>query len=89
MSYINYIFWIEFLDFIANGPREPGVGAELVSPQKSSNYDIEFNQLNGNKVKDIMNNQLKKYNRIQDYNASKYFEIVILIKVCTAKDVYS
>ncbi|XP_043593332.1 uncharacterized protein PF11_0213-like [Bombus pyrosoma] len=55
-------------DFIANGPREPGVGAELVSPQKNSNYDIEFNQLNGNKIKDFMNNRLKKYNRIQDYD---------------------
>ncbi|KAK9304695.1 hypothetical protein QLX08_004102 [Tetragonisca angustula] len=55
-------------DFIANGPREPGVGAELVSPQKISNYDVEFNQLNGNKIKDFMNNQLKKYNRMQDYN---------------------
>ncbi|KAF3421177.1 hypothetical protein E2986_08648 [Frieseomelitta varia] len=55
-------------DFIANGPREPGVGAELVSPQKISNYNVEFNQLNGNKIKDSMNNQLKKYNRMQDYN---------------------
>ncbi|OAD53399.1 SH3 domain-binding protein 5 like protein, partial [Eufriesea mexicana] len=64
----------------SNGPREPGVGAELVSPQKSSNYDIEFNQLNGNKVKDIMNNQLKKYNRIQDYNVSKYLKIFVLVK---------
>ncbi|XP_033198751.1 uncharacterized protein LOC117161386 isoform X2 [Bombus vancouverensis nearcticus] len=55
-------------DFIANGPREPGVGAELVSPQKNSNYDVEFNQLSGSKIKDFMNNQLKKYNRIQDYD---------------------
>ncbi|XP_033364688.1 uncharacterized protein LOC117242265 isoform X1 [Bombus vosnesenskii] len=55
-------------DFIANGPREPGVGAELVSPQKTSNYDVEFNQLSGSKIKDFMNNQLKKYNRIQDYD---------------------
>ncbi|CAD1477248.1 unnamed protein product, partial [Heterotrigona itama] len=55
-------------DFVANGPREPGVGAELVSPQKTSNYDVEFNQLNGNKIKDFTNNQLKKYSRIQDYN---------------------
>lgn len=56
-------------DFIANGPREPGVGAELVSPQKTSNYDIEFNQSNSNRTKDIMNNQMK-YNRIQDYDNS-------------------
>ncbi|KOC69328.1 SH3 domain-binding protein 5 like protein [Habropoda laboriosa] len=55
-------------DFIANGPREPGVGAELVSPRKTSNYDIEFNQLNGNKIKDITSNQLNKFNRIQDYD---------------------
>ncbi|CAK9801027.1 SH3 domain-binding protein 5 homolog [Anthophora plagiata] len=55
-------------DFIANGPREPGVGAELVSPRKTSNYDIEFNQLNGNKIKDITNNQLNKFSRIKDYN---------------------
>ncbi|PBC30858.1 SH3 domain-binding protein [Apis cerana cerana] len=56
-------------DFIANGPREPGVGAELVSPQKISNYDIEFNQSNSNRTKDIMNNQMK-YNRMQDYDNS-------------------
>ncbi|XP_076750709.1 uncharacterized protein LOC143423330 [Xylocopa sonorina] len=55
-------------DFIANGPREPGVGAELVSPQKIENCNSEFNQLNSNKIKYITNNQLKKYNRIQDYD---------------------
>ncbi|CAL7949345.1 unnamed protein product [Xylocopa violacea] len=55
-------------DFIANGPREPGVGAELVSPQKIENCNLEFNQLNSNKIKDITNNQLKKYHRIQDYD---------------------
>ncbi|XP_017888959.1 uncharacterized protein LOC108630281 isoform X2 [Ceratina calcarata] len=52
----------------ANGPREPGVGAELVSPQKTGSYDMEFTQLNGNKLKDITKNQLIKYNRIDNYN---------------------
>lgn len=55
-------------DFIANGPREPGVGAELVSPQKTGNYEMEFTQLNGNKLKDITKNQLMKYNRIDNYD---------------------
>ncbi|XP_034174927.2 uncharacterized protein LOC117601831 [Osmia lignaria lignaria] len=53
-------------DFIANGPREPGVGAELVSPQKTSNYDLEFNQLNGDRIKDNTNDQLNKFNKVQD-----------------------
>ena len=55
-------------DFIANGPREPGVGAELVSPQKIVNYDMEFSQLNGNTMKDITNNQFNKCNRTEEYN---------------------
>ncbi|XP_053986028.1 uncharacterized protein LOC128880223 [Hylaeus volcanicus] len=55
-------------DFIANGPREPGVGAELVSPQKTSNYDTELNQLNSSRVKDITKNQHNEYDRIQEYN---------------------
>ncbi|XP_076181353.1 uncharacterized protein LOC143153742 [Ptiloglossa arizonensis] len=55
-------------DFIANGPREPGVGAELVSPQKTLNYETEFNQLNNNRIKDITNNQLNEYDRIHEYN---------------------
>nr|XP_033339638.1 uncharacterized protein LOC117228084 isoform X1 [Megalopta genalis]XP_033339639.1 uncharacterized protein LOC117228084 isoform X2 [Megalopta genalis] len=54
-------------DFIANGPREPGVGAELVSPQKSLNYDIEFNQLNDNRIKDITTHHLNKCDRVQEY----------------------
>ncbi|XP_003700305.1 uncharacterized protein LOC100881374 [Megachile rotundata] len=53
-------------DFIANGPREPGVGAELVSPQKTSNYDLEFNQLNDDRIKDNANDQLNKFNKVQD-----------------------
>ncbi|XP_076660906.1 SH3 domain-binding protein 5 homolog isoform X2 [Halictus rubicundus] len=61
-------------DFIANGPREPGVGAELVSPQKTLNYDIEFNQLHDNRIKDVTNHQLKKFDRIQEYNASELQE---------------
>ena len=55
-------------DFIANGPREPGVGAELVSPQKLVNYDMEFSQLNGNTMKDITNNQFNKCNRTEEYD---------------------
>ncbi|KZC08177.1 PREDICTED: SH3 domain-binding protein 5 homolog [Dufourea novaeangliae] len=54
-------------DFIANGPREPGVGAELVSPQKTLNYDLEVNQLNDNRIKDTTNNQLNTCDKIEEY----------------------
>ncbi|XP_076231385.1 uncharacterized protein LOC143177395 isoform X2 [Calliopsis andreniformis] len=57
-------------DFIANGPREPGVGAELVSPQKSAHYDTEFNQANDNAIKDITNEQLNKCSRLDEYNSN-------------------
>ncbi|XP_078038850.1 uncharacterized protein LOC144471042 isoform X1 [Augochlora pura] len=56
-------------DFIANGPREPGVGAELVSPQKSLNYNMEFNQLNDNRIKEVTTHPLNKCNRTEEYNA--------------------
>lgn len=71
------------VDFIANGPREPGVGAELVSPQKIVNYDMEFSQLNGNTMKDITNNQFNKCNRTEEYNVSK-----ILSNFCFIDSLY-
>ncbi|XP_031828576.1 uncharacterized protein LOC116425251 [Nomia melanderi] len=61
-------------DFIAIGPREPGVGAELVSPQKTLNYDIEFNQINDNRMKDITNHQHNKCDSIQEYNVHQLQE---------------
>lgn len=34
-----------FLDMVANCPREPGVGAELISPEGSLNYEAELNKV--------------------------------------------
>lgn len=71
-----------FVDFIANGPREPGVGAELVSPQRTVNYDLEFNQSNSSAITDTTN-PLSKCNRMDEYDVS-----IIFRNFCSNNDLY-
>ncbi|XP_043270635.1 SH3 domain-binding protein 5 homolog [Venturia canescens] len=40
-------------DMVANGPREPGVGAELVSPEDSLNYETELNKVSISRVNSL------------------------------------
>ncbi|XP_024945540.1 uncharacterized protein LOC107272480 isoform X2 [Cephus cinctus] len=40
-------------DMVANGPREPGVGAELISPPESLNYQAELNKLNISRINSL------------------------------------
>lgn len=38
---------------MVNGPREPGVGAELISPAESLNYEKELNNVRGDRMNSL------------------------------------
>lgn len=42
-----------YLDMVASGPREPGVGAELTSPEDSLNYDNGLDKVSISRVNSI------------------------------------
>ena len=59
-----------FLDIIVNGPREPGVGAELVTSKESLNYQDELNQIRLSRVNSIASSEADFDDRYQDFEVS-------------------
>ncbi|XP_014207565.1 SH3 domain-binding protein 5 homolog [Copidosoma floridanum] len=56
---------------LANGPREPGVGAELVTPDECFNYEEELNKLKISRVNSIASSDQDLEDRIQDFEDVK------------------
>ncbi|XP_001603858.2 SH3 domain-binding protein 5 homolog [Nasonia vitripennis] len=58
-------------DIVANGPREPGVGAELVTPDESLNYQEELNKVRISRVNSIASSEQDIDDRNQDFEDVK------------------
>ncbi|XP_011500826.1 PREDICTED: SH3 domain-binding protein 5 homolog isoform X2 [Ceratosolen solmsi marchali] len=50
-----------------NGPREPGVGAELITPEESLNYEEELNKIRVSRVNSIASSEQDADDRNQDF----------------------
>lgn len=55
---------------VINGPREPGVGAELVTPDESLNYQDELNKVRISRVNSIASSDQDIDDREQDFEVS-------------------
>ncbi|XP_066582025.1 SH3 domain-binding protein 5 homolog isoform X2 [Prorops nasuta] len=53
-------------DILFNGPREPGVGAELVNVEENLHYETVFNKLKVGKVSSFASNESKNEERKTD-----------------------
>ncbi|XP_050456986.1 uncharacterized protein LOC126854266 isoform X2 [Cataglyphis hispanica] len=61
-------------DIVANGPREPGVGAELTGSGTCQKYENEFNSFNSRKISPIRYNQIEnndKPDKIKEFCLTK------------------
>jgi len=56
---------------VANGPREPGVGAELIGSDICQNYENEFSVADSCKLSPVKYNQNEK---VHDIEVSKIYE---------------
>jgi hypothetical protein len=56
---------------VVNGPREPGVGAELITPDESLNYEDELNKIRISRVNSIASSEQDIDDRNQDFEVSK------------------
>ena len=59
------------IDIVANGPREPGVGAELVTPDESLNYQEELNKVRVSRVNSIASSEQDVEDRSRDFEVSR------------------
>lgn len=55
---------------MANGPREPGVGAELIGSDTRKQYKNEFN-LDSHKISPIRYNEKENNEKLHDIEVSK------------------
>lgn len=58
---------------MANGPREPGVGAELIGSETHQKYKNEFNDPNNHKISLIRYNENMSNEKLQDIEVSKTY----------------
>lgn len=61
-------------DIVAKGPREPGVGAELIGLSTCQKYENEFNSFNSRKISSIRYNQVEnneKPHNIKEFCSTK------------------
>jgi len=56
---------------VANGPREPGVGAELIGSDTRQKYKNEFNKLDNHKKSPIRYNENGNNEKLHDIDVSK------------------
>lgn len=54
-------------DIVANGPREPGVGAELITPEESLNYEAELNKIKISRMNSIASSDPDLDDREKDF----------------------
>ncbi|XP_012282767.1 SH3 domain-binding protein 5 homolog [Orussus abietinus] len=54
-------------DMVVSGPREPGVGAELISSADSLNYDAELNKVNVSRINSLASSEPDTDDRAQDF----------------------
>lgn len=54
-------------DIVANGVREPGVGAELISPADSLNYEDELKKINVSRMNSVASSDLDMDERTKDF----------------------
>lgn len=55
---------------MANGPREPGVGAELISSDTHQKYKSEFNDSGSRKISPIRYNKNENNEKLHDIEVS-------------------
>ncbi|XP_043460956.1 SH3 domain-binding protein 5 homolog [Leptopilina heterotoma] len=55
-------------DIVANGPREPGVGAELITPEESLNYEAELNKIKISRINSIASSDPDLDDREKDFD---------------------
>lgn len=58
-------------DIVANGPREPGVGAELIGSDICQKYENEFNNFNSRIISPIRYNQIE--NNEKSHNIKEFY----------------
>lgn len=65
MFYFFFKYNIYHLDIVANGPREPGVGAELINSDMDQKYENEFSVADNCKLSPVKYNRNEKLHNIE------------------------
>lgn len=65
---------------MANGPREPGVGAELIGSDTCQKYKNEFNDPDSRKISPVRYNENGNNEKLHDIEVSKICNNLISYK---------